>query len=39
VYYTAQLEMSEDNMLRGNYFNPDDREQLYGFPMAIKKMK
>lgn len=37
VYYTARLEMKEKGMLRGNYFDHDDRRQENGYPMNLKK--
>jgi hypothetical protein len=36
VYYTARLEMFED-ILTGNYFKGDDREQLVGYPTSFAR--
>ncbi|MCF8095820.1 MAG: hypothetical protein K9J79_10730 [Desulfobacteraceae bacterium] len=38
VYYTARLEKKQDGMLRGDYFNPDDREQENGSPLALERV-
>jgi hypothetical protein len=34
VYYTARLEMSQD-MLTGNYFKANDKEQTKGYPTSL----
>jgi len=39
VYYTVRMEMAEDNMLRGNYFYPKDKQQFNGYPMSLKKVQ
>jgi hypothetical protein len=36
VYCTARLEMSQD-LLTGNYFKANDREQTMGYPMSLTK--
>ena len=37
VYYTARLEISQD-LLTGNYFKANDREQTKGYPMSLTKI-
>lgn len=37
VYHTASLEKKKDDILRGDYFSSDDKEQEKGSPMALEK--
>ena len=37
VYYTARLEMSQ-NLLTGNYFKGNDKEQTKGYPTSFTKV-
>ncbi|MFO7861211.1 MAG: hypothetical protein R6U41_08315 [Desulfosalsimonas sp.] len=39
VHYTARLEKKDDGMLRGDYFNPGDKEQEQGSPMALEQFE
>lgn len=39
VYYTARLEMFEDDTLRGSYFDADDKEQSGGYPTSFARKK
>lgn len=39
VYYTARLEMFEDGVLRGKYFDSDDKEQANGYPTSLAPKK
>lgn len=39
VYYTARLEMKQEGVLRGNYFNADDLAQENGTPMNLEKVE
>lgn len=37
VYYTARLEMFEEGLLKGSYFDADDRAQTGGYPTALAR--
>ncbi|MFO7558632.1 MAG: hypothetical protein R6X10_07350 [Desulfobacterales bacterium] len=37
VYYMAYLEMLEDGLLVGNYFEADDKELERGYPTSLQK--
>ncbi len=39
VYYTARLEMIEDGLLAGNYFDADDKTQSNGYPTSLAKAR
>lgn len=39
VYYTARLDMSDDGVLRGSYFDADDKKQTGGYPTAFARKK
>ncbi|WP_319524595.1 hypothetical protein [uncultured Desulfosarcina sp.] len=39
VYYTLRLEMIEDGLLVGNYFEANDKTQKNGYPTSFERME
>jgi hypothetical protein len=39
VYYTARLEMFEDGVLNGSYFDAGDIKQAGGYPTSLARKK
>jgi hypothetical protein len=39
VYYTASLELLEEDLLVGNYFEANDKKQKNGYPISLAKTR